>query len=205
MKQKFTFGFIGTFAYWHGIEVIETLILSFEKSKESPHFLLVGDGVLLPKLKENLKKAGVNKASVTFTGSVPQDQAPDYLAKCDAFLCPTQPNKDGSRFFGSPTKLFEYMSMAKPIIASDLEQLTEVISPAIRVTGTQTTVPLVVNDEVGILVEPLDKQGFFNACRFCFHLPQALRQKMGNNARTKVLQDYTWQKHVEKIVVHAKL
>ncbi len=34
---------------------------------------------------------------------------------------------DGSRFFGSPTKLFEYMAMGKGIVASRLDQLAEVL------------------------------------------------------------------------------
>ena len=38
-----------------------------------------------------------------------------------------------SRFFGSPTKIFEYMAMGGGIVASDLEQIGEVLSPALRV------------------------------------------------------------------------
>ena len=37
------------------------------------------------------------------------------------------PNPDGTPFFGSPTKLFEYMAMGKGIVASDLEQIGEVL------------------------------------------------------------------------------
>jgi len=35
---------------------------------------------------------------------------------------------DGRPFFGSPTKLFEYMAMAKAIIASNLDQLAQVLT-----------------------------------------------------------------------------
>lgn len=207
MKQskKFTFGFIGTFAYWHGVEVLEAIIVALLREKLPVHFLMIGDGVLLPQMKTNLKGAGIEQDFVTFTGIIPQEQGPEYLAQCDVYLCPTQPNKDGSPFFGSPTKLFEYMSMAKPIIASDLEQLSEVVSPAIKITRDQQVVPLVVQKEVGILVDPLDIQGFINACKFCYHLSPEMQQKMGNNARQKVLEKYTWKEHVERIITHAGL
>ena len=65
---------------------------------------------------------------VTLTGLVPQSEAPEYLACADVLVSPHIPNKDGSRFFGSPTKLFEYMAMEKPIIAAALGQIEGVIS-----------------------------------------------------------------------------
>ena len=197
-KQKFTFGLIGAFAYSDEIAIIEKLIITFAKKEQPVHFLIIGDGVLLPTLKKNLKQAGITEQFATFTSTITREQYLEYLGKCDAYLCPTQPNKDGADFFDSPAKLFEYMSMAKPIITSNLEQLGQIISPAVKISGQQTLVPLVVNNEVGVLVDPLDIQGFFNACRFCCVLSPEMRQKMGQNARQKVLNKHALKKHLRK-------
>ncbi len=202
--KKFTFGFIGTFGPWHGIEVLEQIIPAIILKNKNVHFLLMGDGIL----REGIEKLCVSQGlfdHVTFTGKIPQDKAPEYLAACDAFLCPTQPNADGTRFFGSPTKLFEYMSMAKPIIASDLEQLAQVISPAVSLNGNMNAQECSITNEVGFLVNPSDIQGFIDTSLFCVALPEVEREKMGVNARQKVLNQYTWKQHVQRIIDHAGL
>ncbi len=202
--MRFTFGFIGTFGPWHGIEVLEQIIPTIILKNKNVHFLLMGDGIL----REGIEKSCVSQGlfdHVTFTGKIPQDKAPEYLAACDAFLCPTQPNADGTRFFGSPTKLFEYMSMAKPIIASDLEQLAQVIYPAVSLNGNMNAQECRITNEVGFLVRPSDIQGFIDASLFCVDLPEVEREKMGVNARQKVLNQYTWKQHVQRIIDHAGL
>lgn len=202
--SKFVFGFIGTFGFWHGIEVLEEIIPLIISKNMNAHFLLIGDGVLKESIKTKFQELGLLER-VTFTGKIPQDKAPEYLAVCDAFLCPTQPNADGTRFFGSPTKLFEYMSMAKPIIASDLEQLSEVISPAVRAQDVIENRQLQITDQVGFLVDPKNIQGFIDACMQCVNMSEAHRTQMGMNARKKVLAQYTWQQHVQRIIDHAKV
>ena len=201
--MKTTFGFIGTFGQWHGIEILEKIIPLLVSTEKDIHFLLMGDGVGRVPLEHSLHEQGL-LGYVTFTGKILPEETPAYLAQCDVFLCPTQSNKDGSRFFGSPTKLFEYMSMAKPIIASDLEQLTEIISPAIRIENGVTT-KKEVTDEVGILVDPLNIQGFIDACLYCIRLSEVHRKLLGDNARAKVLDRYTWHQHVQRIVDHAQV
>ncbi len=201
--KKFIFGFIGTFGYWHGIDVLEKIVPTLTVVDERIYFLLMGDGMLRKQLEDSLQEQ-IAAGRVSFTGVIPQEKAPEYLAQCDAFLCPTQPNSDGTRFFGSPTKLFEYMSMAKPIIASDLEQLTEIISPAVRIKNMVTTKEKITN-EVGILVDPLDIQGFVDACLYCVNLSEDDRKSLGDNARKKALDQYTWRSHVQKIIDHAQL
>ncbi len=204
MKSTFTFGFIGTFGYWHGIEVLEKIIPALVRQNSAIRFLLIGDGVLKKDLECALRQHNVLD-SVVMTGQIAQEKAPEYLAQCDAFLCPTQPNVDGSRFFGSPTKLFEYMSMAKPIIASDLEQLSEVLSPSVRISDIRLDHVIQITDQVGMLVDPLDMQGFIDACLWCVSLSSEQRILLGNNARRKVIEHYTWQQHVKKIIKHANL
>ncbi len=199
LRDTFTFGFIGTFGHWHGIPMLEKIIPVICEKYIHARFLLIGDGTLKSSIEQKLKKY-IDTGQVILTGKVAQHLAPEYLAACDAYLCPTAPNADGTRFFGSPTKLFEYMSMAKPVIASDLEQLSEVLSPAVFLDHSTQVKNVLIEQQVGILVSPLDVQGFVKACELCLHISTKERNKIGENAREKVLEQYTWKKHVERIL-----
>src|SRR5206468_9930424 len=79
-----------------------------------------------PRVKEVLRE--VPRELYTLVGLVPQGEAPSYLAAADVLLSPHVANPDGTRFFGSPTKLFEYMAMGRAIVASELEQIGEVLA-----------------------------------------------------------------------------
>ncbi len=64
-----------------------------------------------------------------------------------------------SRFFGSPTKIFEYMAMGGGIVASDLEQIGEVLSPALRVSDLSRA-GSTVSDQRSVLCTPGDVDEF---------------------------------------------
>ena len=87
---------------------------------------MIGDGPGLPDAKRIIEEAGLG-AEAHFTGLVEQEEGPEYLAACDILASPHVPNADGSPFFGSPTKLFEYMAMGKAIVASNLDQIGETL------------------------------------------------------------------------------
>lgn len=194
IQSKFVFGFIGTFNRWHGIELLAKIIPAVIAQKPRAHFLLIGSGSLLDFLKHELRECG--KEHITITGQISQADAKNYLAACDAYLSPTQPNPDGSPFFGSPTKLFEYMSMGKPVIVSDLEQLAEIVDPAL----TLHTINNQVSDHVGIRVAPVYPDEFIQAACALIDREATVCSRMGKNARAKVLADYTWQQHTQKIL-----
>ncbi len=89
-------------------------------------FVLMGNGLLHGEMRSALA-AYEKTGEVIFTGSLPSDKVAEYLDASDILVSPHIPMPDGSRFFGSPTKLFEYMAMGKGIVASRLEQLAEVL------------------------------------------------------------------------------
>lgn len=183
LESNYIFGFVGTFSYWHGVELLAQVIPKVIVQRPHAHFMLIGSGPLFANIQKTLEERQITSEHVTLCGTVTHKIAREYLAVCDAFLCPTQPNSDGSRFFGSPTKLFEYLSLGKPVIVSDIEQLAEV-----------------VDSSVGIKVAPTDVQGFVDAACQLIDTHEEIQKKMGNSARNKVLQNYTWNKHVQRII-----
>jgi glycosyltransferase involved in cell wall biosynthesis len=179
-------GFIGTFGPWHGAEVLADafarMLASEDVRRLNPRLLLVGDGVRRANALEILRQTSADRYAVT-TGLVPQEEAPQYLAACDILVAPHVPNPDGSVFFGSPTKLFEYMAMGKAVVASKLGQIGDVLAPG-------TTALLVPPGEPAPLAEALGRLAG----------DPELRRRLGAAARAAVLRGFTWKSHVARII-----
>ena len=148
--------FIGTFGKWHGVNIlakaIKHLVENYQKKLEDHNvkFMLIGDGQEMSYVRNILEKPQM-KPFVCLTGLIEQKKGPLYLATADIFVSPHVRNEDGSNFFGSPTKLFEYMAMGKPIIASDIEQLSEIFKGSPKYT--QGLSPQSLDDAMALLVE----------------------------------------------------
>ena len=130
-------------------------------------------------------------------GRVPQAEGARLLGACDVFVSPHNSHMVDSRFFGSPTKLFEYMAMGQGIVCSDLEQLGEVLSPALRVRDV-TSAGVQVGSERAVLCTPGDVGEFVAAVVALVDRPD-IAAALGRNARQAVLDTYSWQRHVENI------
>jgi len=123
-------GFIGTFGPWHGVEVlVNALAIAIEAEPElraTTRLLLIGDGSRSAAVRDLVFRFGLHEIT-RFTGLVPQAAGPDYIALLDIAVAPTVPNADGTPFFGSPTKIFEYMASGRAIVASALGQVAELL------------------------------------------------------------------------------
>lgn len=197
-------GFVGTFGQWHGVDVLAQAIrqLSFEQAdwlkKHRVHFLIVGDGLLMPKVRETLSDPRC-APFFTLTGLVPQAETPLYMAATDILLSPHVNNADGSRFFGSPTKLFEYMALEKPIVASDLEQIGEVLRGGLRAGSLPKNEPSGPRSELAVLCTPGDVADLCQGIQFLVEHP-GWRKELGRAARKEALAKYTWDRHVGAIL-----
>lgn len=186
LQDRLVIGFIGTFGPWHGAEVLAEaaakLIQQNPQLRERLVFVFIGDGQTMPRVRQVIDGQGIADYC-RFTGLVPQEQGPLYMAACDILVSPHVLNPDGTPFFGSPTKLFEYLAMGKPVIASELDQIAE----------------LLTHDHDALLVPPGDVEALADAMLALVDDPEWCK-RLGEAARATALQRHTWQRHTERIL-----
>jgi glycosyltransferase involved in cell wall biosynthesis len=120
LEGKFVIGFVGTFAPWHGLNL---LLDAFERSAAThPEavLLLIGDGPERAAIAERAARAGLGQR-VLFAGEVANTGLAPYVARFDAAVLPD------TNEYGSPMKLFEYLAMARPIVAPDYGPVNDVL------------------------------------------------------------------------------
>lgn len=196
--------FIGTFGQWHGVDVFAVAIRQLIEhhsewlERARVRFLLVGDGAKMPRVLEILNHP-LRDRFVVIAGLVPQHEAPLHLASSDVLFSPHVGNADGTRFFGSPTKLFEYMAMGRAIVASDLDQIGDVLSNSLRVASLPSRGPPTGDGRVALLTRPGSADDLVAALKFLV-ASQEWRDVLGRNARLLALDRFTWSRHVAEIL-----
>jgi glycosyltransferase involved in cell wall biosynthesis len=197
------FTFVGTFGLWHGTDVLASAIRRMIDENRGfledrgIHFLLVGDGQLTPKVRSILGET-LGAPFVTLAGYRPQAETPGILATSDVCLSPHIPNSDGTPFFGSPTKLFEYMAMAKLIVASDLDQIGWVL----RGWRPGEPPPSLSNRSgaAALLLEPGSVDELIHGIHTAAGISLEDRERMGRKVQSFVDRSYTWGKNIEAVL-----
>jgi glycosyltransferase involved in cell wall biosynthesis len=180
-SERIIVGFTGTFGPWHGAPVLAeaAALINENNGAHRYHFLFIGNGEQRARTESIIKSGSV---SATFTGAVEHASVPAYLDACDILASPHVPSTDGSDFFGSPTKLFEYLAMEKGIVASRLGQVGEVI----------------VDQQNGLLVEPGNPNELASAIKR-LATDESLRRRLGAAARADAISRYTWRHNAARV------
>ena len=173
-----TVGFIGTFGLWHGVKLLPALVAAVPEAQ----WVLIGDGGLFAEVREEIDALGLAER-VRMTGVLEHTQALEMLSCSDVCISPHVPNPDGTPFFGSPTKLFEYMGLRRAIVASDLDQIGEVIE----------------NERSGLLCPPGDVEAAAAAVRRLLE-DAPLRERLAEGAFERASERYSWSAHTRRIL-----
>jgi len=178
-EDKLVVGFIGSLKRWHGIEILmETMKLLWSVSPDF-HLLVVGHGPLRDWIEKTTSEGGFSQG-VTITGEVHHDMIPSYIQCMDVTVAPYL---DIEEFYFSPLKIFEYMAAGKPVVASRLGQIQE----------------LVKDGESGLLCIPGDSEDLANKIIFLRDNP-GFGQKIGDNAVKAARKHGDWKNNANSII-----
>lgn len=117
---------------------------------------------------------------VVFAGHKSHDLIPSYLGAFDVLAMPFPQNPHYARYM-SPLKMFEYMASGRPIVATRLPTVEEVL-----------------NELNSVLVEPNSPEDLVRGIKRVIDDPE-LGLKISSQA-LKDIQFYTWQKRASRIM-----
>lgn len=186
LEGKRVVGFAGSFAPFHGTEELVRAVALLVREKphlrDSMRVLCIGQGQRLAATRALAHDLGIAEVCL-FPGAVPQTEVPAYLAACDVLVAAQQPDPDGSRFFCSPMKIFEYMAMGRGIVSTRLEQAGQILEQG----------------KTALLTHPGDTPDLARAIGALLEDPERCRS-MGAAARALAERRHTWGMHVQRII-----
>lgn len=182
----FNVGYIGHLYKGKGMEIVSQII---PKMPMCSFHIVGGRDEDVEKWKKELESYN----NVHFYGFVPHSKTIDYGMKFDVVLAPylkevygvgasSDENNNLSNWM-SPLKIFEYMSMGKTIICTNLSVLKEILK----------------NMETGILCDADNIDEWVNAIEKCMK-DLDMCKKIGENAKVLFEAKYTWQIRAKNIL-----
>lgn len=179
--EGFTVGFAGTLYGWQGIGLLLTATSELRKEGLPIHVTVVGDGLARKKWErsaENLNLGGC----VRFVGRVPSYEVPGYIAGFDVGYS-GQHRLEVGAMYHSPLKLYEYMSMGKPVVASAFDDARKLI----RAVGT------------GFLFTPGNVEDLKRALRAAY-LARSSFKEASSLMREEIVQHHGWEARVREMI-----
>ena len=176
--------YLGSLHPWKGVE---TAVAAMRDLPDAMLHVAGGAELRIAELAALATLHGV-RDRVLFLGAVPPVRRFEVIAAADVCLLPLTKASIASRYT-SPLKLFEYMAMGKPVIASDLDSIREVLT----------------DDEDALLVPAADAHALARGVRRVLD-DAALADRLGRAAKARAAA-FGWDARAKRmldfIVAHA--
>jgi glycosyltransferase involved in cell wall biosynthesis len=123
-KKERNVVYTGSLFLWKGVNI---LVDSLKYLPNNVKLIFVGGSdQYLFDFKKYVKDSG-QKNRVTIVPHIPKKDLLQYIEIADVLVLPNSA-KDKMSFYSSPIKMFEYMASKRPIVASDLPSIQEILS-----------------------------------------------------------------------------
>jgi glycosyltransferase involved in cell wall biosynthesis len=170
--------FVGSPSPYKGVEDLVESIRLVQNHKVMLIIVCLTPDEYIEKLYANaLKKLGSER--VRLFKEVPFDRIPEFLSVADLIVIPQR--KNFATVGQMPMKVFDAMAMAKPIIATDVSDMPEIL------------------EGCGWIVEPENPKQLAETIDYVLDHP-AEAEEMGWKARQKCIEKYSWDA-MEKILM----
>lgn len=173
-------GFVGTLQPWQRLDILIQEIFELKKDGYNVKFTIVGDGMARQSWQDLSIELELEK-NIEFIGRVAWTDVPGLISKFDIAYSAPQNMKVG--MYLSPLKLYEYMSMACPVLASQSEDAKMLIE----------------NKKTGFLFS-LDKEKDLNRTIQEIVKNKDGLEQMGMNCRELIVNEHSWEKRVDTIL-----
>ena len=177
--QALVLGFTGFVRNWHGMD----LVIRWMASADAPanaRLLVVGDGPARADLEALARELNLGER-VRFTGVIPRGDVPAHVAAFDIALQPAVVA------YASPLKLFEYLALAKAVVAPNQPNIAEVLSHGVNALLFDPKVPGALEQSLARLSNDAE-----------------LRQRLGQGAHASIARlDLTWLGNARRVVALA--
>jgi exopolysaccharide biosynthesis WecB/TagA/CpsF family protein len=186
LSDTFTVGFVARLVPWQSLDLLLYAAAKLRDMGLAIHVVVVGDGPARREW-EDLATSLDLAEQTHFVGQVSWQDVPRYIAGFDVGFAGHQPSVGASPMFMSPIKLYEYMAMGKPVVASahaDARALVE---------GKNTGF-LFQSGDIDDLVCALSA-----AYKACDDLPA-----MGAAARRQIEEHHSWEARMSTLIEQAQ-
>jgi len=165
----------------HGGQYVELFIDAAKQLSQkinSINFIIAGIGSRLEELKRYSASLGMN-GRLIFTGYVPHDDVPFYLAAAD--ICVACFEKNDITECKSPLKIVEYLASGRPIVASKVGEVEDMVKDA------------------GILTEPGSASSLASGIERLLE-DKGLMEELSSKARSRAENKYNWSDTADSLL-----
>jgi glycosyltransferase involved in cell wall biosynthesis len=175
-----TIGYTGSLTRWQGLDLLLRAMRELDASGMPLHLVVIGDGMMRTEWETLAAELGLG-SRVRFLGRVPHAEVPALVGGTDVGFAGHAESRQG-RVYHSPLKIYEYLAMGKPVVASASEDALAVVR----------------DGENGFVYRPGDLADLTSALRRAWTARERL-PAMGRRARQEIVADHTWLRRAGEI------